>query len=132
MGKLAILVYNHIGYLPQVRQGGVLFYSEDQLDAIKVALLEFQENKDTKAAILVFMAYSKGPVSSLMTISQLSKTDVINSLWSPSHFIMMRQILPECLTKSWQSPLSMAVYLQGHSMTLLKVWVVWSTLRAFG
>ena len=44
-------------------QGGFLFYSEDQLDAIKMALLNFQEKNDTKAAVLVFMSYSSGPVS---------------------------------------------------------------------
>ncbi|KAF8492577.1 hypothetical protein F5888DRAFT_1806711 [Russula emetica] len=42
--------------------GGFLFYSEDQLDAIKMALLNFQEKNDTKAAVLVFMAYSSGPL----------------------------------------------------------------------
>ena len=61
---------NHVGYLLEVWQGGFLFYSEDQLDAIKMALLNFQEKNDTKAAVLVYMAYSSGPVSSIMTISQ--------------------------------------------------------------
>ena len=35
-----------------------------------MALLNFQEKNDTKAAILVFIAYSSGPVSSIMAISQ--------------------------------------------------------------
>ena len=35
-----------------------------------MALLNFQEKNDTKAAILVFIAYSSGPVSSIMRISQ--------------------------------------------------------------
>jgi len=40
--------------------GGFLFYSDDQLDAIKMALLNFQEKNDTKAVVLVFMVYSSG------------------------------------------------------------------------
>jgi hypothetical protein len=97
-----------------------------------MALLNFQEKDDTKAAILVFIVYSSSPVSSVMTISQLIEIDEINSSWSPSDFIMMRLILPEYSTNSWRSPLSLAMCRQVHSLTLFKVWVLWSTIRAFG
>jgi hypothetical protein len=119
-------------YLPEVWQGGFLFYSEDQLDAIKMALLNFQEKNDTKAALLISMAYSSGPVSSVVTISQLIEIDEISSSWSPPHFIMTRLVLPEYLTNSWRSPLSLVMYQQGHSLTIFKVRVLWPNIRAFG
>lgn len=66
-----------------------------------MALLNFQEKNDTKATVLVFMAYSLDQVSFVMTISQLIEISEINSSWLPSDFIMMRLILPESLTSSW-------------------------------
>jgi len=115
---------DYIGYLTEVWQGGFLSYSEGQLDAIKMALLNFQEKSDTKAAVLVFMSYSSGPVSSVMTISQLIEINKINSSWSPSDFFMMRLILPEYSTHSWRSPLSLAMCQQLHSLTSFEVWVL--------
>lgn len=87
-----------------------------------MALLNFQEKNDTKAAVLVFMAYSRDQVSFVMTISQLIEISEINSSWSPSDFIMMRLILPEYLTSSWRSPQSPAMRQQVHSLILLEVW----------
>ena len=43
-------------------QGGFLFYAEDQLDAIKEALLNFQQKSDTKAALEVSLTYYSGQV----------------------------------------------------------------------
>ena len=65
-----------------------------------MALLNFQEKDDTKAAVLVFIGYSSSQVSSAMTISLLIETYEINSSWSRSDFIMMRLILTECSANS--------------------------------
>ncbi|KAI0303852.1 hypothetical protein BC826DRAFT_1100810 [Russula brevipes] len=43
--------------------GGLLFYAENQLDAIKKALNNFQQKKDTKAALLVALAYSSNQLT---------------------------------------------------------------------
>ena len=53
--------------LIEIWKGGVIFYSEDQLDAIKEALVKFQQESDTKAALLLFMTYSSGQVCFVMT-----------------------------------------------------------------
>jgi hypothetical protein len=123
---------NHVGYLLDVWQGGFFLYSEEQLDAIKMALLNFQVKNDTKAAVLISMAHSSGPVSSIVTITQLIEINEVYSSWSASDSIMMRLILPKYTTNSWRSPLSLAMRRQVHSLTLFKVWVIWSRIRAFG
>jgi len=38
--------------------GGILFYSEDQRDTIKKALVNFQQKRDTKAALILSLGYS--------------------------------------------------------------------------
>jgi hypothetical protein len=43
-------------------QGGNRLYAESQLDAIKEALLKFQQKSDTKAEVMVSMAYISGQV----------------------------------------------------------------------
>jgi hypothetical protein len=39
-----------------------LFYTEDKLDQIKDSLVKFQEQNDTKAAMLLGFAYTSGTV----------------------------------------------------------------------
>jgi hypothetical protein len=46
----------------EILQGGIRLYAESQLDAIKDALVKFQQKSDTKAALLVTMGYSSGQV----------------------------------------------------------------------
>jgi hypothetical protein len=60
-----------IGALIGIWKGGVIFYADDQLDAIKEALVKFQQKDDTKAALLLFMTYSSGQVCFVMTASVL-------------------------------------------------------------
>jgi hypothetical protein len=60
---------DQIGDLVEILQGGFRLYAEDQLDAIKEALVEFQQKNDTKAAIDVVLSYSSGQVCSVMTAS---------------------------------------------------------------
>jgi hypothetical protein len=43
-------------------QGGIRLYAESQLDAIKEALFEFQQKTDTKAAIMMPVAYTSHQV----------------------------------------------------------------------
>ncbi len=44
----------------------MLFYAENELDAIRDALFNFQQQKDTKAAIIVIMTYSSDQVCLVM------------------------------------------------------------------
>jgi hypothetical protein len=43
-------------------QGGVFFYTADKLDQIKDAFMEFQNNNDTKAAMILAFAFQSGQV----------------------------------------------------------------------
>ena len=66
MGKLTIIVSRSYWGLEifEIWQGGVRFYDESQLDAIKKVLLEYDQN-DTKAASGASLAYSSGLVCSV-------------------------------------------------------------------
>jgi hypothetical protein len=44
----------------EILQGGIRLYAESQLDAIKEALLKFQQKSDTKAAVMI--TYTSGQV----------------------------------------------------------------------
>jgi hypothetical protein len=55
---------DHIEDLLELRKGGVLFYPEDQQDAVKEALFNFGQNEDPKAVVDVSLTYSSGQVSS--------------------------------------------------------------------
>jgi len=46
----------------EVLQGGIRLYAESQLDAIKSALVKFQQKSDTKAAVVISMTYTSGQV----------------------------------------------------------------------
>jgi hypothetical protein len=65
----------HIGDLLEIWQGAVLFYAEDQLDAIREALVSLEQKNDPKAATEVSLAYSSGQVCSVMTSSPSIETD---------------------------------------------------------
>jgi hypothetical protein len=58
--------------LIEIWKGGVIFYADDQLDAIKEAFSKFQQKNDTKAAVLPFPTYSSGQVCPVMTASLLN------------------------------------------------------------
>jgi hypothetical protein len=45
-----------------IYQGGYLFYPSTQLDAVKDAIIKFQDNNDTKASIVLSLSYSSGTV----------------------------------------------------------------------
>jgi hypothetical protein len=66
------------GCLIEIWQGGSLFYGENQLDAVKKALVDFQQKRDTKAQLILTLAYSSGGVCTIVMIS-LFLTDVIDS-----------------------------------------------------
>ena len=65
MGKLARLIYISDWNLPETWQGGIVFYAENQLDAIKDALVDFQQKNDTRAAVLMSLTYSLDQVCSV-------------------------------------------------------------------
>jgi hypothetical protein len=46
----------------------VIFLPEDQLDAVKEAYAMFQEANDTKAAIIISLAYSSGQVHTILFV----------------------------------------------------------------
>ena len=56
---------NQIRNLPETWQGGFVYYAENQLDAIKDALVKFQQNNNTKAAVIVSPTYSLDQVCSV-------------------------------------------------------------------
>jgi hypothetical protein len=49
----------------------MVIYSEDKLDQIKDALVKFQSNKDTKAAMWMILYYASGRVCSIMATFML-------------------------------------------------------------
>ena len=46
-------------------QAGFVYYTENQLDAIKNALVNFQQKNDTRAAFLMSLTYSLDQVCSV-------------------------------------------------------------------
>lgn len=56
-----------IGDLLEIWKAGFFSYAENQLDAIKEALVKFQQKNDTKAQVVVLLNYSSGQVSSVVT-----------------------------------------------------------------
>jgi hypothetical protein len=63
--------HRNIGDLLEIWQGGSRFYNESQLDAIKKALFNYDQNSDTKAASGVSLCYNLGQVCFVMTASLL-------------------------------------------------------------
>ena len=45
-------------------QAGFVYYTENQLNAIKEALVNFQQKNDTRAAVLMSLTYSLDQVCS--------------------------------------------------------------------
>jgi hypothetical protein len=66
MGKLTTIISRSYWRLTEIWQGGLRFYNEGQLDAIKEALFKYDQNNDTKAASGVSLTYSSDPVCSVM------------------------------------------------------------------
>lgn len=56
-------------------QGGAFSYTEDKLDQIKDAFVKFENNNDTKAAIILAFTYQSGQVWIFMAASTLVRTD---------------------------------------------------------
>ncbi|KAH9015946.1 FAD-binding domain-containing protein [Lactarius deliciosus] len=50
---------------PQTKAwGGIMFYPPNQLDAVKDALVKYQQKQDVNAALLVFLNYASGQMTS--------------------------------------------------------------------
>jgi hypothetical protein len=73
MGKLTTVerFTDQFGNLLETWQAGLAYYAENQLDAIKDALVNFQQKNDTKASLIVSTVYSLDQVCSVMTASLL-------------------------------------------------------------
>jgi hypothetical protein len=56
---------NQIGNLLETWQAGFIYYSENELDAIKEVLVNFQQKNDDKAVLIVSLAYSLDQVRSV-------------------------------------------------------------------
>ena len=65
MGKMIAISFDYIGDLFEIWQGGLRFYNESQLDAIKKALFEYDQKNDTKAVTQVYLTYSSDQVCSV-------------------------------------------------------------------
>jgi hypothetical protein len=107
-------------------------YAENQLDAIKEALLNFQQTNDTKAALGVALTYSSGQVCSVMSASLLIQTDTNNSSQSSLGLFIMGPILRKYSMISWQSPLPGGMSQRHHSLTLFRVWALSARMATFG
>ena len=59
-------IRNHTEDLLEIWQGGFFSYAENQLDAIKEALVKFQQTNDPKAEVLVSFTFSSGQVRSIV------------------------------------------------------------------
>jgi hypothetical protein len=64
MGKLARMIYRSDWNSSETWQAGFVYYTENQLDAIKEALVNFQQKNDTRAAVLMSLTYSLDQVCS--------------------------------------------------------------------
>jgi hypothetical protein len=69
-------------------QAGILIYTEDKLDTIKEALVNFQQNNDTKASVMVLMTYSLDPVCSVMMALLLIRTDITVTVFDQHHLLL--------------------------------------------
>jgi hypothetical protein len=65
MGKLARMIYRSDWNSSEMWQAGFVYYTENQLDAIKEALVNFQQKDDTRAAFLMSLTYSLDQVCSV-------------------------------------------------------------------
>jgi hypothetical protein len=86
----------------EILQGGIRLYAESQLDALNRALFEFQQKKDTKAAVMVPLTYTLGQVchSPIAAESLLYQIDNVNSSRSLSFIFMTRPLLRKYSTIS--------------------------------
>jgi hypothetical protein len=132
MGKLTKMTYRSHWRLTRIWKGGFLTYAENQLDAIKEMLVNFQQRTDTKAEVIVLLPYSSGQVSTVTTTSLLNQTKIINSFRLPSFIFMMRPLLRGYLMISWTSLLPGGMSQRDHSPTWFKVWAHYSRLPTFG
>jgi hypothetical protein len=72
MGTLTKMINGlHCVCLLETWKGGARLYAASQQDAIKAALLKFQQQNDTKAEASVSMSYTSGKVCTAMTASLL-------------------------------------------------------------
>jgi hypothetical protein len=110
-----------MGDFIEIWQGGILYYADDQLDAIKEALVKFQQKNDTKAEVMVILSYSSSSGSSqvcfVMMASLLVQTDFVNSFCLLSFIFMTLPLLREYLMISWLFPLPRGMSQQRHSTT---------------
>ena len=104
-----------------IPQGGFYSYAEDQLDAIKEALFNYQQKSDPKAATGLTLTYSSGQVRFVMTASLWIQTDFIDSFRLLSLFSMTHPLLREYLMNSWPSPILGEISQDKNSSTMLKV-----------
>jgi hypothetical protein len=132
VGKLSKCFKDSTGELLEIRQGGFLSYAEDQLDAVKEALFNFQQKNDTKAANAVSLSYSSGQVCSVLTASLFIQTYLINSLVLLSYCFMTRPLLREYSMISWSSLLPREISQQARSPNMSKKWVLWPSLTVSG
>ena len=68
-----------MGNFIEIWQGGVLYYADDQLDAIREALVKFQQKNDTKAEVMVTLPYSSSQVCFVLMALLSVPADIVNS-----------------------------------------------------
>ena len=123
-----------MGDLIEIWQGGVLYYADDQLDAIREALVKFQQKNDTKAEVMVTLPYTSGQVCFVLIALLLVPTDIVNSFMLLSFIFMMLPLLSgrRHLMISWPFPQPREMSQQRHFTAYFKVRLLWLGQTVFG
>jgi hypothetical protein len=107
--------------LLETSQGGTRIYHESQHEAVKEALVKFQQKRDTKAVSSVIPSYISGQVCFVMTTSPFIQINLVHSSSSVSFTSMMHLLHRVYSTNSWRSPLPGGICQQLHSLPLLTI-----------
>ena len=109
---------DHIGDLLETWQAGFCSYAENQLDAIKEALFKFQQENDTKAAVVMTLTYSSGQVGTVMTTLLLIQTNIIEQFIPAAVFFYDAPTPSGVFNDLLAIPLLREMSQQQHSLTL--------------
>ena len=123
-----------MGNFIEIWQGGVLYYADDQLDAIREALVKFQQKNDTKAEVMVTLPYSSSQVCFVLMALLSVPADIVNSFRLLLFIFMTLPLLSgrRYLMISWPFPLPKGKSQQRRSTAYFKVRLLWLGQMVFG
>ena len=111
------MITDHIGDLLESWQGGLVTYAENQVNAIKEALIKYEQTSDTKAACVPSLSYSSGQVCPVTDTLLPVRPDDINSFRLSSYIFTMGLLLRKYSTISWRYLLPEEMCPRDHSLT---------------